>query len=160
MEHPRLQKKVGLFATVCLILIGGLMLAFSKRTSLFTPTYDITMRLKNVGGLRQSSSVFLAGIPVGFLESVELAPDGRSVLLHLRIRKQYKIHKDAQFMVEQIGVLGDEFVSIYPQENVAPLLQDRDRVDGKQSFSLQEVARSAEELVRGLVATLAEVREG
>ncbi len=160
MSGSQFARRVGSFVFVCLALVGALLLAFSKGTSLFTPSYEIKMRLKNVGGLKERSAVFLAGIQVGHLRGVELAPDGRSVLLHLRILKRYPIHRDAEFVVEQIGVLGDEFVSIYPGANAAPLLKDGDQVEGRESFNLQEVARSADDLIKQLSQTLAEVREG
>ncbi len=160
MSGSQFATRVGSFVFVCLALVGALLLAFSKGTSLFTPAYEIKMRLKNVGGLKERSAVFLAGIQVGHLRGVELAPDGRSVLLHLRILKRFPIHRDAEFVVEQIGVLGDEFVSIYPGANAAPLLKDGDQVEGRESFNLQEVARSADDLIKQLTQTLAEVREG
>ena len=160
MNQSRLQSKVGLFVAVCLVLVVILLIAFSKGTPWFTSTYEIKMRIDNAGGLQQNSAVFLAGIQVGTLKSIELAPDGRSVLLHLQIRKKYRIHSDAEFRVEQIGVLGDQFVSIYPQDNKGPLLRDGAIVEGHQSFSLQQVAQSANGLITELSATLAEIREG
>ena len=160
MSGAHFTRRVGTFVFVCLAVVGALMLSFSKGTSLFTPAYEIKMHIKNVGGLKQRSAVFLAGIQVGHLRSVELAPDGRSVFLYLRILKKYPIHRDAEFVVEQIGVLGDQFVSIYPGANAAPLLKDRDQVEGRESFNLAEVARSADDLIKQLTQTLAEVREG
>jgi phospholipid/cholesterol/gamma-HCH transport system substrate-binding protein len=160
MNQPQFQKRVGVFVFFCLVLMGVLLLAFSKGTSLFAPSYTIKMRLKNVGGLKQRSFVFLAGIQVGYLKSVELAPDGRSVVLLLSIVKKYQIHKDAEFVVEQIGVLGDQFVSIYPGANAAPLIQAGEEVQGHDSFKLEEVARSADDLLKQLSQTLTEVREG
>jgi phospholipid/cholesterol/gamma-HCH transport system substrate-binding protein len=160
MSGSRFATRVGSFVFVCLALVGALLLAFSKGTSLFTPAYEIKMRLKNVGGLKERSAVFLAGIQVGHLRGAELMTDGRSVILHLRILKKYPIHGDAEFVVEQIGVLGDQFVSIYPGANAAPLLKDGDQVEGRESFNLQEVARSADDLIKQLNQTLGEVREG
>jgi phospholipid/cholesterol/gamma-HCH transport system substrate-binding protein len=160
MSGSHFTRRVGSFVFVCLALVGALLLAFSKGTSLFTPAYEIKMHLRNVGGLKQRSAVFLAGIQVGHLRGAELAPDGRSVVLYLRILKKHPIHRDAEFVVEQIGVLGDQFVSIYPTANAAPLLKDGDQVEGRESFNLQEVARSADDLIKQLSQTLSEVREG
>lgn len=160
MSQSRFHVRVGLFVAVCLALMVALLVAFSKGTALFAPTYEVKMRIDNVGGLQEDSAVFLAGIQVGTLDSVELAADGRSVILTLEILEKYSIHADAEFVVEQIGVLGDQFVSIYPRENKGPLLSDGSLVEGRQSFSLQEVARSANTLILELSQTLGEVREG
>jgi phospholipid/cholesterol/gamma-HCH transport system substrate-binding protein len=160
MNQTQFQKRVGVFVLFCLVLMGVLMLAFSKGTALFAASYEIRMRLRNVGGLKERSAVFLAGVQVGHLKSVELAQDGRSVVLRLRILKRFPIHRDAEFIVEQIGVLGDQFVSIYPRANAAPMLEDGEEVSGHESFNLQEVARSADDLLKQLSQTLGEVREG
>ncbi len=160
MSSTPFQKRVGLFVALCLVLAGALLLAFSKGASLFSPSYEIRVRLKSVGGLKERSAVLLAGIQVGHLKSVSLAPDGQSVLLHLRILRRYSIHRDADFVVEQIGVLGDQFVAIHPQANKAPLLQEGEEVRGRESLDLQDVAKSAVDLIKNLSLTLSEVREG
>jgi phospholipid/cholesterol/gamma-HCH transport system substrate-binding protein len=153
------QRRVGVFVAVCLCLVGGLMLAFSKGASFFERAYHVHMQLGNVGGLKERSAVFLLGIQVGHLQSVGLATNGHSVVLKLRLLKKYPIGEDARFSVEQVGVLGDQFVSIYPGTNSnAPLLKDGDWVKGSESFSLQEMARSAGDVMKELSGTLAEVR--
>ncbi|MBI5383383.1 MAG: MCE family protein [Verrucomicrobia bacterium] len=143
MNQARFQSRVGFFVVVCLVLTGALLLAFSKGASLFTPTYAVKMRISNVSGLKERSAVFLSGVQVGTVVGIELAPGNTNVFLHLKIFKKYSIHRDADFVIEQIGVLGDQFVAIYPKENKAPLLQDGDEVPGQEPFNLQEAARSA-----------------
>jgi len=160
MNESRHQRRVGLFVLACLVLMGALMLIFSKGTGLLASSYEIKLRLKNVGGLKERSAVFLAGVQVGNLKSADLAPDGLSVVLHLRILKQFSIKTNASFKVEQIGMLGDQFVSIYPKTSAAPLLKDGDEVQGQESFNLGEVAQSAEDLIKQLTETLGEVRGG
>lgn len=159
MSQTRFQSRVGGFVVLCLVLMAALLLVFSKGTRFFTPTYEVKMRIRNVGGLKERSAVFLAGIQIGNLKSVELAPDGRSVVLRLTVLRKYQVHKDAEFVVEQIGVLGDQFVSIHPRENTAPLLQDGDVVEGRESFNFQEVARSADDLLKQFSRALVEIRE-
>jgi phospholipid/cholesterol/gamma-HCH transport system substrate-binding protein len=158
MSQSNLTSRVGAFVVVCLVVVGVLMLAFSKGSGLFTKTYEIRMRLRTVGGLKERSAVLLAGVQVGNLKAVELAPDGRSVLLRLRIQQKYPVHGDAEFAVETVGVLGDQFVCIYPQKNEKPVLQDGDQVEGRESFNLQDMARSAGGLISELNLTLNEVR--
>ena len=65
MEKSRLETKVGLFVLFGLVLLGVLMIQFSKGTSLFRGTYTVRLHTDNVGGLKQKSSVLLAGVAVG-----------------------------------------------------------------------------------------------
>src|SRR5207344_1437552 len=63
--------------------------------------------------------------------------------IFLRIQKRYGIHRDAQFNVEQIGLLGDQYVVITPTADLGPLLRDGDTVEAKAPFSVQALAASA-----------------
>ena len=53
---------------------------------------------------------------VGTVSGMQLAPDGKSVTIILRIYQDYQIHKDARFVIEQSGFLGDQYVAIMPTE--------------------------------------------
>ena len=143
MEKSRLETKVGLFVFIGLTLLAVLIIQFSKGTSLFRGTYTLRLHAENVGGLKQRASVLLAGVQVGSVSGIELAPDGKSVTILLRIYKETKIYSDAQFVIQQSGFLGDQYVAIVPTANKGPLLQDGGEVECQAPFNLQEVARSA-----------------
>jgi ABC-type transporter Mla subunit MlaD len=143
MEKSRLETKVGLFVFIGLTLLAVLLIQFSKGTSLFRGTYTLRLHAENVGGLKQRASVLLAGVQVGTVSEIELAPDGKSVTILLRIYKEDKIYHDARFVVQQSGFLGDQYVAIIPTTNSPPLLQDGSEVECEAPFNLQEVARSA-----------------
>jgi ABC-type transporter Mla subunit MlaD len=148
MEKSRLETKVGLFVFIGLTLLATLLIQFSKGTSLFRGTYTLRLHAENVGGLKQRASVLLAGVQVGSVSGIELAPDGKSVTILLRIYRNYKIYSDARFVIQQSGFLGDQYVAIIPTANKAPLLQDGGEVECEAPFNLQEVARSASGFVQ------------
>lgn len=143
MEKSRLETKVGLFVFIGLTLLAVLLIQFSKGTSLFRGTYILRLHAENVGGLKQRASVLLAGVQVGSVSGIELAPDGKSVTILLRIYTTTKIYHDARFVIQQSGFLGDQYVAIVPTTNSLPVLQDGASVECEAPFNLQEVARSA-----------------
>jgi ABC-type transporter Mla subunit MlaD len=143
MEKSRLETKVGLFVFIGLTLLAVLLIQFSKGTSLFRGTYTLRLHAENVGGLKQRASVLLAGVQVGTVSGIELAPDGKSVTILLRIYQEDKIYHDARFVIQQSGFLGDQYVAIVPTTNSLPLLHDGNEVECEAHFNLQEVARSA-----------------
>src|SRR6059036_1461623 len=143
MNEKRLEIKVGAFSIVALVVLAAILLVFSKGESWFASTYTLRLRADNVGGLKARSSVLISGVPVGTVTGAELSPDGKGVTIFLRIQKRYGIHRDALFNVEQIGLLGDQYVVITPAENKGPLLQDGDEVDCRAPFSVQGLAASA-----------------
>jgi phospholipid/cholesterol/gamma-HCH transport system substrate-binding protein len=142
MSETRLPLKVGLFVLLGVALLGSLLLIFSKGASIFTPTYTLKLRADSVGGLKSRSAVLVSGVEVGNVGRTILAPDGRSVTILLKIQKRYRVYRDARFTVEQIGLLGDQYVVIRPTENKGPVLQNGDQVDCESPFNLQEVART------------------
>ena len=153
MEKSRLELKVGLFVFIGLFLLALLLIQFSKGTSLFRGTYTLNLHTENVGGLKQRSGVLLSGVQVGSVNKIVLAPDGKSVTVFLKIYKDFPIHKDARFVIEQAGFLGDQFISIIPTENKGEILTDGERVDCDVPFNLQEVARSAAGFIKRIDET-------
>ena len=143
MEKPRLEIKVGLFVFVGLALLATLLLQFSKGTSLWRGTYELHLHAANVGGIKPRAGVLLAGVQVGSVQDIQLAPDDKSVTIVLKIYKEFPIYHDARFVIEQAGFLGDQFVSVIPTTNAPPLLANGADVECQSPFNLQEVARGA-----------------
>ena len=147
MNQSRLEGKVGLFVFIGLVLLAGLLLAFSKGTSFFRSSYDILLRAPTVGGLKPTAQVLMSGVQVGRVSSIQLAPDGRSVVVTLRIYQPYRIYKDARFAIETAGFLGDQYVAILPTTNQGPTLQPGEEATAEAPLDMQEVARTAASLI-------------
>ena len=165
MEKSRLEIKVGLFVFVGLALLAVLLIQFSKGTSIFRGTYELRLHASNVGGLKQRASVLLAGVQVGNVSDIQLARNGKSVTILLRIYNSYKIYHDARFVIQQSGFLGDQYVAILPTANTLPLLTNGENVECEAPFNLQETARAAagfiqriDETARKLNAAINDVR--
>ncbi len=150
---PRLEWKVGLFVLISLIVLAVLLIQFSKGMTLFRPTYNILLRSANVSGLKERASVLMSGVQVGSVYSIGLDPDGRSVTIDLRLYKKFQVHKDALFLIEQSGFLGDEYVGIQPGKNQAELFKDGDMAQAEPPFDIQAVARSASGFVQRIDET-------
>jgi phospholipid/cholesterol/gamma-HCH transport system substrate-binding protein len=156
---PRLEWKVGLFVLISLVLLAVLLIQFSKGMTLFRPTYTILLRSANVSGLKPRSAVLMSGVQVGTVNSIRLDPEGRSVTIELRIYKQFQIFKDARFYIGQSGFLGDQFVAIQPTQNKGGLYTDGDLAHAQPPFDIQEVARSASELLQRIDETAARLND-
>ncbi len=143
MSKPRLELKVGAFVVIGLALLAGLLLEFSKGLTFFRPTYEIYLTALNVGGLKPRAAVLMSGVQVGTVSDIQLVPDGKSVKITLRLFKQYEIHSDAQFIIDQSGFLGDQFVAIEPTQNTGEIFRDQDKANAQAPFNLQQFTRSA-----------------
>jgi phospholipid/cholesterol/gamma-HCH transport system substrate-binding protein len=159
MSHSRVEWKVGLFVFIGLALLAGLLLEFNKGVTFFRPTYRIYLRTENVGGLKPRAAVLMSGVQVGTVEDIQLAPDGKSVTITLRIYKQFKIHKDADFIIDQSGFLGDQFVAIEPKANKAPVFHDGEPAKALPPFNLQQFTRSATGFIQRIDETVQKLDE-
>jgi phospholipid/cholesterol/gamma-HCH transport system substrate-binding protein len=143
MERKQLETKVGLFIFIGLALLGLLIIQFSKGTSLFRGTYELRLHAVNVGGLKPRAGVLLSGVQVGSVAGIQLAEDGKSVTILLKVYKDCKIYGDARFLIEQSGFLGDQYVSVIPTQNALPALANDADVSCEPPFSLIEISRTA-----------------
>jgi phospholipid/cholesterol/gamma-HCH transport system substrate-binding protein len=147
-SQKRYAGRVGIFVVLGLIVVGALMLNFSRGVGMFKGKYDLKMRTRTVAGLKPRSAVFLAGVQIGNVTSIDLDQDTKTVIVNLRILEEFPLRSDAMFTIEQIGVLGDQFVTIKPGSADAPFLKNGDEVAGAEPFNFQELARSTTDLLK------------
>jgi phospholipid/cholesterol/gamma-HCH transport system substrate-binding protein len=143
MQKKTIEKKVGFFVLVALIMLAALLLQFSRGTTLLRSTYRIDVHTENVSGMARGASVQLSGVRIGHVAEIRLLDNGRTVSLELKIGNEFKIYDDATFAIETSGFLGDQFVAVYPQGNDGVPLEDGDVVEAEAPFNIQEMARAA-----------------
>jgi len=148
MSEKRHASKVGLFVFIGLVLIAGLLLNFSRSAGLFKSKYRIIMITRSVSGLKEGADVSLSGVRIGNATRIELDHKNKGVKVELTILKEFPLRKDSRFVIEQQGVLGDQFVNVTPGSPAEPLLENGDMVEGNEPFNLQEVAQSANSLIK------------
>lgn len=152
MSQSRIEWKVGGFVAIGLVLLAVLVLNFSKGLSLLKPSYTVRLKTTNVGGIKEKAAVLLAGVTVGNVSHVQLAPDSKSVVIFLHIYSRHDIPGDAIFNIEAQGFLGDQFVAITPTENALPALPKDGSAarECRAPFNIQDAARDALSLIKRL----------
>jgi phospholipid/cholesterol/gamma-HCH transport system substrate-binding protein len=148
MSDKKYTGRVGWFVFFGLVLIAALMLNFSRGVGFFKPRYELNMTTRTVAGLKEGADVYLSGVKIGSVKSIKLEQGKKGVQVQLTILQDFPLHTDSKFMIEQQGVLGDQFVNIMPGSPEAPLLKDGDAVEGTEPFNLNEVAQSANGLIK------------
>lgn len=166
MDKARLELRVGGFVLVGLVLLGVLLVSFSKGVTRFARTYDLKLRTVDVGGIKPGASVLMAGYPVGNVAALTLSPNGDAVVLTLRLKQTHRVRTNAIFVIEQSGFLGDQFVAIYPgKDPSARFFESGEEATCPPPFNLQQTARDASGFIRRiddtaqkLDATIADIR--
>ncbi len=166
MSQKRLETKVGLFVLLGLVLLGVLMVLFSKGFTFNWDIYHINLQASNVGGLKLRAGALMSGVQIGSVSGIKLAPDGKSVLISIKLSKDIVIHRDARFVIEQAGFLGDQYVSIIPTANLGEVLTNNAVVPCEEPFNMLQVARDAsgfivriDDAAKKLDAAIADLRK-
>lgn len=144
MQKSKVELKVGVFVLIALVLLGTLLVIFSKGVTRFSRTYELTLLTSDVGGLKKGSGVLMAGYTIGNVTGIELGENGEHVALTLQIQRKFRIRTNAVFVIEQSGFLGDQYVAVYPSTNRnARFFDPGETATCPPPFNLQAVARNA-----------------
>jgi len=102
---------VGITATIALIamVLGSLWLARGG----LQQGYPLYGKFTWGAGLKQGQPVLLAGVNVGYVESVDLLPDG-ILVVKMRVRKNYRVPQGTTVTIEPNGFFGDQLVALHP----------------------------------------------
>jgi phospholipid/cholesterol/gamma-HCH transport system substrate-binding protein len=76
---------------------------------------EYTLSFTDISGLSRKSDVKIAGVKVGWVESVELLPHGslRAQAI-VKVHKKYRLYENAYGTVRQDGLLGPKYVELIP----------------------------------------------
>src|SRR5271154_5507418 len=117
MNNSHIGLKVGIFVAAGLALLAVLVLSFSRGVTFFQSTYTLRIVLPNAAGLKPTADVMMSGVPIGKASGVELASDGRSVVVIASLLSKYKIRTNAMFQIDALGFLGDQYIAVTPSTN-------------------------------------------
>jgi phospholipid/cholesterol/gamma-HCH transport system substrate-binding protein len=153
MSQSKFEWKVGLFVFIGLVLLGGMMLNFSKGLPLFNKTYALRLHAENVGGIKPKAAVMMSGVKIGTAVDSLLATNG-SVIIRLEIHEDFKIDREAKFMLDALGFLGDQYVAVTVTNDSGQYLTNGETVFAQSPLNLQEAMRSTAGLLSQAQSTM------
>ena len=139
------EAKVGVIAlAVCLIL--GIGAFFWNPFHYFqNDTYQVQAIFTNVQGVKVGNHVMYAGVVAGKVQRISIE-DGKAVL-HLAMKKDISIPKDAQFTIDNKGVVGDYYVKITGGNSTSGSLRDGMTVEEYHSDKMDRLLEKANRLM-------------
>lgn len=109
-ERLNLELVVGTFMVVGILCLGYLSIKLGKIEVWGKPGYEVFAVFSDVGGLKNGSSVVVAGVDVGLVRSISLEDDEARVVL--QINPGLLIHEDAIVSVKTRGLIGEKFIQV------------------------------------------------
>lgn len=161
MATPRsIEVRVGFFVVVCLVIGAGLVWKFGKFSRAAAKQYLLTVSFDNVSGLIPDANVMYAGVAVGKVREIRLDETGKyRALVTLGIYEGIKIRRDAKFVINQSGLLGDRYVDVIPGTSSSEPLQPGETVAGSTSVDLTEALRNVVEVLKQAGGTIERVNQ-
>ena len=89
--------------------------------------YPMYARFPWGAGLKQGQPVLLAGVQVGFVDRVELIPDG-TLGVSMKIQSQYRIPSGTTASVQANGIFGDQLIALTPVRATTTTLETGDTI--------------------------------
>lgn len=143
MKDSRQEIQVGFAIIVAVVvLVGGLMWFEGYRYD--RDSVRVEVQFPTVGGLGTGDPVHVRGIPLGKVESVELASGG--VRVGLRLRGEVPLREDTRFRVGSLGLMGERMVELEPGRGAAVSDPGARIFDGEYSLAISEMMGEMEEL--------------
>jgi phospholipid/cholesterol/gamma-HCH transport system substrate-binding protein len=98
---------LGLLALLFLALKAGNMSAFT-----FEPTYQVSAKFDNIGGLKPRAPVKSAGVVVGRVAEIRFDDQSYQATVIMNLETRYKFPKDSSAKILTSGLLGEQYIGL------------------------------------------------
>jgi phospholipid/cholesterol/gamma-HCH transport system substrate-binding protein len=123
MAHKAQSIRVGLFAAITLTLFGVVLIVFGglrfwEHSDHYRVVFD-----SSVIGLESGAEVYMNGIKVGSVGSIDVAPeDIRKVSVDIKIKRGTPVHADTRAMLQFAGITGLKVIDLRDGTSATPPL--------------------------------------
>jgi phospholipid/cholesterol/gamma-HCH transport system substrate-binding protein len=122
MKQSNIDLSVGAFVLLGLAVIVWFAVQAGAGVAIGRSTYAVKARFTNIGGLKPGSQVFIAGVPVGRVEKIDLDSQ-YAAIVRLNVKQEVHLPSDTIASIKTSGLIGDKYVALAPgadSNNLAP----------------------------------------
>ena len=113
MQQNKNDVWVGLFVVIGIAALLFLALKSANLLQIsFDPTYQVTARFDNIGGLKPRSAVRSAGVVVGRVKSIGFDDKSFQANVVLKMDARYAFPKDSSLKILTSGLLGEQYIGV------------------------------------------------
>jgi phospholipid/cholesterol/gamma-HCH transport system substrate-binding protein len=112
MRRSAVDVSVGVFVLLGMAALGWLSINLGRVDVLGAQGYIVVAEFPSVGGLKAGSTVEIAGVEVGRVESITL--NDYQARVAMSIRPDVKLQDDAIASIKTRGLIGEKYVRISP----------------------------------------------
>ena len=139
MKKTNLELIVGIFLLAGFISFSWLAVKMGDINPFASETYPVTARFTSISGLKEGTTIELAGVVVGKVGKIELDAGEYEAVVHLNIDKTVELTDDSIASIRTSGIIGDKYIKLTPGGSDIPL-EAGDEIDETESaISLEEL---------------------
>ena len=139
MKKTNLELIVGIFLLAGFISFSWLAVKMGDIDPFANETYPVTARFTSISGLKEGTTIELAGVVVGKVSKIELDAGEYEAVVHLDIDKTVELTDDSIASIRTSGIIGDKFIKLTPGGSDI-FLEAGDEIDETESsISLEEL---------------------
>jgi len=113
MKKSAIDIWVGLFVTIGMLAMLFLALKVGNMSAVsFAPTYTVSARFDNIGGLKPRAPVKSAGVVVGRISTIQFDDTTYQATVTMTIEKAYQFPKDSSAKILTSGLLGEQYIGL------------------------------------------------
>jgi phospholipid/cholesterol/gamma-HCH transport system substrate-binding protein len=113
MKKSAIDIWVGLFVTVGMLAMLFLALKVGNMSAVsFAPTYTVSARFDNIGGLKPRAPVKSAGVVVGRISTIQFDDTTYQATVTMTIEKAYQFPRDSSAKILTSGLLGEQYIGL------------------------------------------------
>lgn len=132
METRKIELLVGLFVTVAIAAMVFLaMQVASSNDATRGPSYTLTAKFDNIGGLKVRAPVKVGGVIVGRVADISLDDEYYEPVVTMRISENFgKFPDTTSASILTSGLLGEQYIGLEPGfvDDEVAMLQDGDEI--------------------------------
>jgi phospholipid/cholesterol/gamma-HCH transport system substrate-binding protein len=122
MKQSNIELSVGAFVLLGITAIVWFAVQAGAGAAIGGNTYEVNARFANIGGLKPGSQVFIAGVPVGRVEKIDLNAQYAAVV-RLTVKQEVHLPADTIASIKTSGLIGDKYIALAPgadSNNLSP----------------------------------------
>ena len=132
--------KVGLVVTLAFSILFITIFFAGSIEKIFSPKAELKAQIQNVKGLRRGAPVWVSGIEVGSVKSIDLHPEyGTVVTLSVDKNALRFLKKDSEASVLTMGLLGDKYIELSGGSLYADSIKHGDMIKGTAQIEMKDI---------------------
>lgn len=134
------ETKVGIFVILAVGIFMFMTLGIGAFRLSSTGYAPYTIAFDDVSGLSKKAEVKIAGVKVGWVESIELTANGKAQA-NILVSQKYALYDNAYAIVRQEGLIGTKYLEIIPGDPLLPQLASGNTLarPGREAVSVDEL---------------------